>query len=60
MNQIEMTKHLAREANKLGDFAFVQRCIEWLDANWHDDRAAMAFYTELETNAPLYVITQDH
>jgi hypothetical protein len=46
--QIERVKQIARDANGAGNMVLVGRCIAWLDTHWHNDRAAMAFYTELE------------
>lgn len=48
-------KQAAREANARGDWARLEKLIALLDRLWvgkSADRAAMAFYSELERTAP--------
>ena len=44
-------KSVARQANKRRDWETVHDCCEYLERHWHDDHAAMRFYTELEQEA---------
>jgi len=50
-DQITTLKEMARAANKARDYKRLRNIIAKLDRVWHDDRAAMAFYTELEQEA---------
>jgi hypothetical protein len=49
---IDWVKQEARNASAQGKEARLRECIDWLEANWQDHRAAQAFYTELERMAP--------
>jgi hypothetical protein len=42
---------MARKANEVGDWKLLAEIIDQLDIVWDDDRAAAAFYTELEQAA---------
>jgi hypothetical protein len=48
---IDELKKMALAANAAGDWKFLETIIEMLDDLWQDDRAAMAFYTQLEMQA---------
>jgi hypothetical protein len=51
MDHINALKAMARKANERQESDRLRRVIAELDRVWNDDRAAMAFYTELEQSA---------
>lgn len=51
-SKIESLKQKARQLNAQGNQEELGKVISVLDEIWTDDRAAMAFYTQLEQTAP--------
>jgi len=47
-SRIEQLKREAVEATRAGDYQRQGQILQELEDIWMDDRAAMAFYTELE------------
>lgn len=47
-DRINRIKNMARRANARGDHLALQVALQWLEENWRNHRAAMAFYSELE------------